>query len=302
MMGWAKIRKGFIMGNGFRISKGLGLGALVLLTGPAAFAALDLGPAADFAVFQMGASGGGGKWNSSDATINGNVAFNDTSPGGNPNTIVNGNIEDPNVSPPNWTISGTSAQEPESTLNAFANEARAFSSAAAAFTSPSIGAVNGAQTYTFTAANLAQPGTYVVSTTSIDLNGGQDLVLNGAALPAGSRVIVNVSGDFKLNGGSAIILSGLTAAQVLFNYTGTHDAHLTGGSEFSGTLLAPNSTAAFDDEGAVINGSVIAASVNFSSHVTINGISFVPEPTSSIAGALLLLPFGAGALRMVHKC
>lgn len=290
-----------ITGYAIRIAVGLRLSVPLLLAGPVAFGALDVGPAANFAVFQMGhALGGTGKWTSSDVTINGNVAFNDTSPGGNANTIVNGNVEDPNLSPPNWTVNGT-FQDVGSILNAFANQARAFSAAAAALTSPGIGAVNGAATYIFTAANLSEPGTYVVSTPSIVLNGGQDLILNGSALPAGSRVIVNVASDFRLNGGSSIILSGLTAAQVLINYTGTQDAHVTGGSDFNGTLLAPDSTAAFNSAGSVIDGSVIAESVNFSSHVTINGISFVPEPSSCIAGALLLLPFGASALQIARR-
>lgn len=297
-----KIRKKIITRDVIRIAVGLGLGVPLLLAGPAALACLDVGPAADFAVFQMGpASGGGGNWTSSDVTINGNVAFNDTGPGGNANTIVNGNVEDPNVSPPNWTISGTPSQQLASMLNDFADQARAFSSFAAGFSSPGIGAINGTRTYTFTAANLVESATYIVSTPGIDLNGGQDLVLNGAALPAGSRIIVNVSSDFRLNGGSAIILSGLTPAQVFINYTGTQDAHITGGSGFDGTFLAPNSTAAFNDAGGVIDGSVIAENVNFSSHVTINGITFVPEPSSCIAGALLLLPFSAGAMRIVRK-
>ena len=43
-----------------------------------------------------------------------------------------------------------------------------------------------------------------------------------------------------------------------------------------------------------------AASANIES-ITVSGVSAVPEPTTVIAGALLLLPFGASTLRVLRK-
>src|SRR5215469_10685370 len=94
-----QIGKRVIKGKVTRIAKGLGLSLPLLLAGPAAFAALDLGPAADFAVFQMGpATGAAGTWSSSGTvTITGDVAFRATSPGGTAATMVSGTAEGPNA-------------------------------------------------------------------------------------------------------------------------------------------------------------------------------------------------------------
>jgi len=46
--------------------------------------------------------------------------------------------------------------------------------------------------------------------------------------------------------------------------------------------------------------SIIPASANIES-ITVSGVSAVPEPTTVIAGALLLLPFGASTLRVLRK-
>lgn len=302
------------IGNGvttektIRIAVGLGLSLPLLLAAPAALADLNLGPAADFAVFQMGVPGtGGGAWLSAEVTINGDVAFLSTMPGGNHLTTVNGNVQgtipSADFAAKNWTVSGAYSQVPASTLLGFAATAQAFSADAANFTAlPNIGDVSSATTYTFTAANLAQLGTYIVNAASIGLSGNDNLTLDGSDLPAGSRVIVNVANNFRLNGGASIVLAGgLTPAQVLINYTGTGNDNVTGGSGIAGTFLGPNSTASFTSILGVIQGSVIAEDVNLSSKLTINGIPFIPEPSTYIAGLLLLLPFGASALRIVRK-
>jgi hypothetical protein len=46
--------------------------------------------------------------------------------------------------------------------------------------------------------------------------------------------------------------------------------------------------------------SIIPASANIDS-ITVPGVAPVPEPTTMIAGALLLLPFGASTLRILRK-
>ena len=294
---------------------GLGLSLPLLLAAPAAFAALDLGPAADFAVFQMGTTTAGGSWTSSNVNIGGDVGFRSTGPGGNANTVVSGNVTG-TITPSaftsrGWTVSGAYSQVPDSTLLDIANQARTFSSdavSAGAALSPGadLGAVgNSTGSYTFTAANLAEPGTYIVNVTSLSLTGGNNFTLNGSMLPAGSRVIVNVASGFSLSGGSQVNLAGgLTPAQVLINYTGTSAAGASGGSAGTaifGTFLGPNTTANFNAAATIIYGSLIVANVNLSSGVTINGTTFVPEPATCIAGSLLLLPLAASAFRILRR-
>lgn len=303
-----------IKGNAIRrIAAGLGLSLPLLLAGQAAFAALDLGPASEFAVFQMGSTTSGGSWTSSNVQIGGPVAFRDTNPGGNNNTIVSNNVTG-TITPSafasrNWRlVGGTYTQVPDATLQAIAQQARDFSAAAVAAGAglPNIGAIgNATGSYTFTSANLAEPGTYIVSATGLSLTGGNNFTLNGSQLPAGSRVILNVASGFSLSGGSQVNLAGgLTPAQVLINYTGTSAAGASGGSAGTaifGTFLGPNANANFNAAATIIYGSLITQSVNLSSGITILGIQFIPEPSTCIAGALLLLPFGASALRIVRK-
>lgn len=302
------VRKRVITGKAIRGAAGLGLSLPLLLTGPAALAALDLGPAGTYAVFQMGtASGGTGSWTSSNVTMDGNVGFRDTNPGGNANTIVTGNVNGSLATFSRWTIQGTYIPLPAATLLDIANTARTFSTQAAAFTSlPNIGNVgNSTGSYTFTAANLAEPGTYIVNVGSLSLTGGNNFTLNGSGIPAGSRVIVNVASGFSLSGGSQVNLAGgLTPAQVLINYTGTSAAGASGGSAGTaifGTFLGPNCTANFNAAATIIYGSLIVQSTNLSSGITIMGIQFVPEPATVMAGALLLLPLGVSTLRIVRK-
>jgi hypothetical protein len=45
---------------------------------------------------------------------------------------------------------------------------------------------------------------------------------------------------------------------------------------------------------------IIPASANIDS-ITVPGVAPVPEPTTIIAGAMLLLPFGASTLRILRK-
>lgn len=301
-MNWLEFGKRVIDGNVTRMAVGLGLSVALLLVGPAALAALDLGPAADFAVFQMGTpEGGGGSWSTANIDfINGDVAFLAPSLGGNANVTITGNlfgtVTITAVVTKNWRIAGDFFPVPASTLIGYADQARAFSAAAASFTSlPNIGNITGG-TYTFTAANRAEPGTYIVNATGINLN--SNFILDGSGLPAGSRVIVNVADSYSLTSGPSIVLAGgLTPAEVLINYLGT--SGVESGADVQGTLLAPNATG-LSINNATIFGSLLIQNVNIS-NVRIGGIAFVPEPSTWIAGVLLLLPFGAGALRILRK-
>lgn len=302
-MKFNKIIKRATTGNAVRIVAGLGLSVPLLLAGPAAFAALDLGPAGNFAVFEMGTNTAGGSWTSSTATINGDVAFRSTSPGGSSATVITGSAIGPNASAPSWSIAGGYTQVADATLQAIAQQARDFSTAAVALGVglPSIGTISTGSSYTFSAANLAEPGTYIVNASSLNMGNGT-FTFNAGVVPAGARVIVNVLGNWNLGGGSGAIiaLNGLDPSQVLFNITGTGTGSGSG-ARVPGTVLMPNGTWNVGNSGMIISGSLIAQNVVLYNNITVNGISFVPEPSSVMAASLLLLPFGIGALRVMRR-
>lgn len=94
---------------------------------------------------------------------------------------------------------------------------------------------------------LNSTGKYVMNLTNVVLSKGASLTLNGTA---GSAFVINVSNNFNLTGASKILLAGsITPSDVLFNVTGNNAGtsgalpfSVTGGSHFSGTLLAYNAT------------------------------------------------------------
>jgi choice-of-anchor A domain-containing protein len=124
----------------------------------------------------------------------------------------------------------------------------------------------------------ANVGNFVFDIAGINFSGGKVLTLSA---PAGSTYLLNVSSQLVLTSGSIRVVGGLTAADVLINYTGTSDIRFSGGgnsSRIDGTILAPHSGVSISP--GVVVGSVIANSVTMSS-----GANVVPEPGS---GVLLL--------------
>ena len=133
-------------------------------------------------------------------------------------------------------------------------------------------------------------------TNHLDVSNGTTLTLQGGASDV---FIVNVGGTFNVAGGSRIALAGgLTAANVLFNITGSDgDINLTGGSTINGTILAANRKILAS--GVTVNGELIAGdqltvqggptTIN---HQAFSGASPVPEPASVgfmlVAAGLLL--------------
>jgi len=283
------------------------------------WAALTLGAAAPYAVFQLG---GGGNFNISDAFINGDVAFGpgnyNTSLGGN--FGVNGNIYDSGnrsiLVPANavgWDISDPLGSNPTTfpfTGTIFHNvdltqavaDARAASTTALGLPPDfNLGAVGGPQTIALNSVMPITPGVYVIDATTFHLSSGM-FVLDGTGIPTGSQVIINVTGQFSLTGGGSITLAGgLTANQVLVNNTTTQAASITGASILQGSFLGPNLNAQFNNNAAAVYGQVIAQSIQFSSHFRVYGELFVPEPATFAAAALLLIPLAASALRMRRK-
>ena len=122
----------------------------------------------------------------------------------------------------------------------------------------------------------ANAGNFVFDITGVNFSGGKILTLSA---PAGSTYILNITSALVLTGGSIVVAGGLTAGDVLINYTGTADVRFSGGGNSSrvyGTILAPN--AAVKISPGYVGGAVIADSVTMSS-----GANVVPEaPTTAL--------------------
>lgn len=279
-------------------------------------AAISLGAASPFALFQLG---GGQNFNVSDATVQGDVAFG---PGGYGlslgNLAVNGNVFDSDnraITPSNLhsfidtplgsnpTIIGfTGTVTHNVDLSQAVADAQAASAAAAALPVDfNLGTVSGPLTVALSSVTPMTPGVYVISATKLTENNNQVLTLDGSGIPPGSQVIINESGQFTLNGGSIALTGGLTVGQVLVNDTGTAGASITGGGQLFGSFLGPNLNAAFNGNSSAVYGQVIVQSVQFSSHFRVFGVSFIPEPSAIVAASLLLLPFGIRSLRIIRK-
>ena len=84
-------------------------------------------------------------------------------------------------------------------------------------------------------------GTGVYYLNSLSLGSGAVLTLSGNAT---DQFVFNISSTFMLNGGKILLTGGLTAANVLFNFTGTNDVSISSASgassELHGIILALN--------------------------------------------------------------
>ncbi len=279
--------------------------SLMMAVGLPAWAAFDLGGAAGYAVFQLG---GGQNWNTSDAFIEGNVALGPNIPNVSVGKLaVNGNVYDYG----NWaglsavrswtdkplgqnptrltTYSGT-VYHNALTLGQAAQDARDASTAAKNYVADkNLGDVTGNKTVTMGTPNTSHSDVYVIDIGKLALGNGEVLLLDGSALPAGVNVIVNVSGQFSLNGGAVKLTGGLLPSQVLINNTTPQAASISGGGLLYGSFLGPSLNAQFNNNKAAVYGSVIAASIQFSSDFRVYGTGnefvAVPEPTTLVAGA-----------------
>ena len=125
-------------------------------------------------------------------------------------------------------------------------------------------------------------GNYVLKIDSINFSGDKALTLSA---PAGSSFVLNISSGITLTTGSIRVAGGLSAADVLINYTGTNDVQFSGGgntSQIFGSILAPNATVGLHP--GLVVGSVIANAITMSS-----GADVVPVP--EVAPASLLIGF-----------
>jgi choice-of-anchor A domain-containing protein len=166
-------------------------------------------------------------------------------------------------------------------------------------------------------AGLAQNGTVTATATSLTLTGSSTTqnVFNitasqlSAALPsgsagitvnapAGSTVIINVSGTSQTISSSSIALNSITNNQVLWNFSeATTISYST--VSWAGTIVAP--TASFSGSGGNINGRLIADTVSGNTAFrdalftgTIITPASTPEPSTlaSVVGGILLIALG----------
>lgn len=147
--------------------------------------------------------------------------------------------------------------------------------------------------------------TYTLTGTSSSLN-----VFNlttssysGATLnitaPAGSTVVVNVSGASDSFSSGSINLNGVSASDVIFNFNSATSLNLSS-IAFYGSILAPY--AAFTGSGGQINGQLIADSA--AGTTTLNDVEFAgsiqyatPEPSTWIT-----FFSGIVCLALCHRC
>ena len=112
------------------------------------------------------------------------------------------------------------------------------------------------------------------------------LALNGFS--SLTQVTVN---NLFLTGGAAALQASLTAAGTLnFTFSG-----ITGNGKFSDELIVYTSSTVWGQNTANVIDNVTAGAHDLAP------VAPVPEPTTVVAGALLLLPFGASTLRILRK-
>ena len=138
-------------------------------------------------------------------------------------------------------------------------------------------------------------GDFVFNISSINLNQSA-LVLSA---PAGSEVVLNISGNITLNGGSSggiVLAGGLTSNDVFINLTGANsNLTTTGGGnaqQIFGNVLATGLNASVNLHPGQINGEIIARTLTTSS----GALGVVPEvtPSSVIFGFIgLVVAFGS---------
>jgi hypothetical protein len=174
--------------------------------------------------------------------------------------------------------------------------------------------ISGSQTINATSGNLDSFGNYVFNLTSMNLANGNTLVINGDNL--GDSVVINLS-TVNINNphfaGAIVLEGGLTANQVLFNIIGGNTLTLTGGA----TLQTSANNATQDCTYLDPDGTININSVNIEGHVfggdstdmqIVSGATVhapptapVPEASTIISGALMLVPLGIGALRALRR-
>jgi choice-of-anchor A domain-containing protein len=141
-------------------------------------------------------------------------------------------------------------------------------------------------------------GTGVYYLNPLSLGNGAVLTLSGSATDS---FVFNISSTFMLTGGKILLTGGLTAANVLFNFTGTNDVTLSNGSgasELHGIILALNARVQVSSMviGEIIGGKDISLLAGADVR---NTVALTPETGGSVT-LLALGVIGLGVLRLLH--
>jgi hypothetical protein len=156
-----------------------------------------------------------------------------------------------------------------------------------------------------TAQSFSAVGSGAVTVIDIaSISGAGDITLVGGA---SDYFVINVAGAASFTGSTGI--QGVDGSHILINLYNSSIgdlgvvAHIN--NLLNGTILVPYDSATFHSEnGAIWGGNGL---ITLMSGATIDNVPFappvlpVPEPTTFIAGALLLLPFGASTLRILRR-
>jgi hypothetical protein len=247
--------------------------ATLATAGPNNYSVLTLNGATDIAL-----NGPGTTIGNVGISTGGNLQLNSSN--GNPSVAVQGNVYLGNTATINnpAQLTGTVFTNQNAKLNQANTDARNASTTFAAL-APTLkvpgGAINGNTTIN------GMAGVNVVNVSGINLGNGQKLTLNG---PAGSQFIINDSGGMQLNSGQVVLRGGLTANDMVLNFTSSGQQLQTSGglhneSVINGILLAPRDSIGFAP--GLINGELIAGgqSVHLVSGASVNSPPRPPRPS-----------------------
>lgn len=169
-------------------------------------------------------------------------------------------------------------------------------------TSLSVSLNNGqSQTINASSGTLDANGNYVFKVNSFQFNNGSTLTINGGA---DQYVVLNFAANAQF-GGTIQLSGGITSDHVLFNLAGNNNTLQisANAATLTGTFLDANGNISIDH--SVLNGRLFGGdsqNEQIVSGALINApVSPVPEPSTMLAGALVLLPFGASTLRILRQ-
>lgn len=279
-------------------------------------ASYSLGAADNYALLFEG-GGTGNTLNQNQGNINGNIGiggtgkFAATGPG-----ILTGNINFAAGNTGQYSINNTtlngSVNYSDSEVSSALNTVNALSSTLGGEAGTSISVnLNNTQSQTINASSgtLDGSGNRMFTMTSFQFNNGATLNINGSA---SDYIVINFPVADVNNpsfGGQITLTGGITSDHLLFNFTG--GSNLSGGPSLTinangavedGTFLDPNGVISLNHttlDGRLFGGDSHDMQVVSGDYV--NAPASVPEPSTVFAGALMLLPLGAGAIKMIKR-
>lgn len=303
--------------------------AALLFCAAGARAQFSLGDAADYAVLFEGDGNNSLQINSTPvggSTISGNIGLGDEN-GGTPQLDLN----NPAVINGNVNFAGTAnVQNSSATLNGLVGSDTAGVSSSVSAVTTALTTVNnlssqfagdtgaqsvaialagtgGTQMITASGGTLIS-GTYVYNVSSMSFNNGNTLIISGSA---NQYVVLNFNFSTHF-AGTIELTGGITSDQVLFNIIGGNN--LTGGNTLQfaangatqeGTFLDPNGTITMNSvhlDGRVFGGDDSNMQIQSGGTVAAPpSPAPVPEASTIISGALMLVPLGLGALRALRQ-